>query len=101
MSSEVIFKTFRTYRHPYLYDRHTNSLVRLGEDEYAELASVEKGRLAAEQSVVVAKYQGQGLLMPNVVEKIEHPATAIIESYIKNRMRQLIATSYSTVQSEV
>jgi len=73
-----------------VYDRHTNSLVRLEEDEYAELAQVEKGELSAEDSQVVGKYQEQGLFVPNVVEKIEHPGTAIIESYVNTRMEQLI-----------
>ena len=34
MQCDVIFKTFRTYKHPYVYDRHTNSITMLNEDEY-------------------------------------------------------------------
>jgi len=90
MSRKVIFKTFRTYRNPYLYDRHTNSLISLSEDEYQEVRRVESGDLAEIESKVIAKYQEQGLLIPNVVEEIEHPYTAVIEHCAKNRMRQLI-----------
>lgn len=90
MSIAVIFKTFRTYKHPYVYDRHTNSLVMLTEDEYRELSQVEKGELPHEQSQVIKKYQESGMFKPNVVEKIEHPATEIIEKYIKTRSKQLI-----------
>lgn len=89
MSNAVIFKTFRTYKNPYVYDRHTNSIVTLTEDEYCELAQVERGELLAEQSTVIRKYQESGLFTPNVVEKIEHPGTAIVEQYLKTRMKQL------------
>ena len=33
----IIFKTFRTYAHPYVYDRHTNAVVMLTDGEYVEL----------------------------------------------------------------
>ena len=89
MSKEVIFKTFRTYGHPYVYDRHTNSLVMISEDEVNELLQVEEGKLLPEQSKVVKNYQDYGLFMPNIVDKIEHSGTAIIEQYLKTRMRQL------------
>lgn len=89
MGKEVIFKTFRTYAHPYVYDRHTNSLVMLTDDEFKELREVETGNLPWEQSAVVQRYQSFGLMQPNVVEKIEHPATEIVEQYLTTRMRQL------------
>lgn len=89
MSKAVIFKTFRTYKHPYVYDRHTNSLVILTEDEYHELSQVEKGELREEQSPVIKKYQQFGMFKPNVVEKIEHPWTWIIEHYLETRIQQL------------
>ncbi len=89
MSKDVIFKTFRTYRHPYAYDRHTNSIVMLSETEYDELTKVEKGDLLPEQSHVIKKYQENGLFESNVVEKIEHPRTTIIEQYLETRMKQL------------
>ncbi|SHH84912.1 uncharacterized protein SAMN02745823_01178 [Sporobacter termitidis DSM 10068] len=89
MSNAVIFKTFRTYKHPYVYDRHTDSLLILSEDEYRELLKVEKGELPHEQSPVIKKYQELGILKSNVVEKIEHPGTEIIEHYLKTRMKQL------------
>lgn len=90
MGKEVIFKTFRTYAHPYVYDRHTNSLVMLTDDEFEELREVETGKLPWEQSAVVQRYQSFGLMQPNVVEKIEHPKAKMIEQYLTTRMHQLI-----------
>lgn len=89
MGKEVIFKTFRTYAHPYLYDRHTNSLIMLSDAEYTELRDVETGKLPWGQSQVVHKFQSFGLMQPNVVERIEHPKSKIIEQYLATRMYQL------------
>ena len=90
MPEDIIIKTFKTYKHPYAYDRHTDTLIMLSEDEYSELARVEKGELSCGQSQAVRKYQEQGLFAPNIVEKIEHYGSVIIEQYMNTRMKQLI-----------
>ena len=89
MANEIVFKLFKTYAHPYLYDRHTNSLIRITEDEFNELTAVQKDELECTESHVVKKYQAQGVLTPNVVETIEHPASMILEQYMDTRMKQL------------
>ena len=89
MSNTVIFKTFSTYAHHYVYDRHTNAVVMLTDDEYKELVAVEKGEVAAEESVVIKRYQEQGLFHPNVVQRIEHSGTNRLEAYLKTRTQQL------------
>jgi uncharacterized protein len=89
MSNSIIIKTFRTYGHPYVYDRHTDALVMLNEDEYDELVRCEKGGLPVEQSPVIGRYQQYGMFMPNVVEKIENAGTEKIEHQLKTRMKQL------------
>ena len=90
MANNVIFKLFRTYNHPYLYDRHTNSLAVLSEDEYKELGNVKQGNFPEIESNVIRKYQEYGMMNPNVVEKIEHPLNLLVESYLKNRLNHLI-----------
>ena len=70
MEKSIIFRTFRTYRKNYVYDRHMNAVIAVDEDEFNELRKVEKAELAAEKSAVIAKYQKEGLFKPNVVEKI-------------------------------
>jgi uncharacterized protein len=89
MSKSVIVKTFKTYAHPYAYDRHTHSVIMLTEDEYHEIAQVENGELSPENSGVLKAYQRYGLFMPNAIEKIEHSGTEIIEQYLQTRMKQL------------
>ena len=85
----IIFKTFQTFKHPYLYDRHTNSIVILSKNEYKELKDVENGLLSYDESNVVKKYQNVGMLIPNVITTIEHSSTIPIESYINTRAKQL------------
>ena len=85
----IVFRTVRTYKHPYLYDRHSNLVVMLSEDEYDELARVERGELLAQDSPVVCEYMEQGFLQPNIVRKIEHPMSAVIERYLETRIEQL------------
>lgn len=89
MTVDIIFKTIKTYKNHYVYDRHTNTLVKLDEDEYQELLLVEQGELSCEKSLVIRKYQESGLFTPNVIEKIEHPASTIIEQYMGTRLNQL------------
>ena len=90
MQCDVIFKTFRTYRHPYVYDRHTNLLIMLEEHEYQELVEVERGAITSDRSNVIKRFQSQGYLEPNTVTRIEHSSTSLLDSYVNTRVRQLI-----------
>ena len=87
---KIIFKTFHTYKNAYVYDRHTNAVFAVEEEEYQELRKVEKGELAAEESPVIRKYQQQGLFHPNIVTTIRHPQTDILEHNAEKKLSQLI-----------
>lgn len=86
----IIFKTFKTYRCNYAYDRHTNAVFAVDQEEFEELKKVEEGILPADQSKVIARYQKQGMFQPNVVEKIWHPQTDILEHNAEKRLQHLI-----------
>lgn len=86
----IIFRTFKTYKHYYVYDRHTNSVIEIPYDEYLELQKVETGSLPSTESSTIAKYQIQGLFQPNVVKEIHHPQTDILEHNSQKRLKQLI-----------
>ena len=87
---EIIFKTFSTYKHHYIYDRHTDAIIRLPVNEYNEMQLIEKGELQTTESAVFFKLAKLGLLEPNIIEKIEHPSSVIIEQHLKTRIKQLI-----------
>ena len=90
MAQEIIYKLFKTYKHPYVYDRHTNMLIRLTEQEWEELDKVEKAEMSPLESGVIRKYQEFGAFAPNIVDTIEHPAADISKFAANWRMNQLI-----------
>lgn len=89
-TKSIIFKTYKTYGGYYVYDRHTNSVTALSEEEFEELQAVERGELSPEKSKTIVKYQREGMFVPNVVTEIRHPQTDILEHNAKRRVRQLI-----------
>lgn len=86
----IIFNTLKTYGGYYIYDRHTNSILNVPKEEYLEFKAIQNGTLEAENSALIKKYQQQGLFIPNIVEKIEHPKTHMLEYHVNNRLSQLI-----------
>lgn len=82
----VIYKTFKTARKFYLYDREKDKIITINEDDYNSLNN--NGSLEKEK--VIKKYQRAGYLKDTVLEEIEHPATVFLEHYINNRMQQVI-----------
>ena len=89
-TNPIIFRTYKTYGGYYVYDRHTNSVITLSREEFQELQAVEKGELPTEKSGVIARYQEQGMFVPNVVKEIYHPQTDIMEHNAERRLQQLI-----------
>lgn len=90
MGNKIIIKTFKTRRNNYVYDRFTNSVFLVDNDDFIKLKALEQGKDSEEISEVISKYQGFGLLGENNVKKIEHPATNLIEHMLENRMEHLI-----------
>jgi len=82
-SKSIIFKTYKTYGGYYVYDRHTNSVTALSEEEFGELQAVERGELSPEKSKTIVKYQREGMFVPNVIKEIRHPQTDILEHNAK------------------
>lgn len=90
MDNKIIIKTFKTRQNNYVYDRYTNSVFLIDDDDFIKLKMLEQGKVSEEISEVISKYQCFGLLGENNVKKIEHPATNLIEHMLENRMEHLI-----------
>ncbi len=86
----VILRTFQTYRNQYVYDRHTNSIFAVSPVEFEEFKQVERGILPYDKSAVIAKYQKEGMFLPNVVKKLYHPQSEIVEQNAERLLSQLI-----------
>lgn len=87
--NKYIFKCFKTKNGNYVYDRSTNSILTISEDEYNELKEVSQEKISPENSRVLLKYQNLGAFKENIVKEIEHPATEYLEHYASNRVGQL------------
>ena len=87
---EIIFTLVKTRGGFYVYDRHSNAVIRIPESEFSELRRVKSGELASGDSGVIRKYQGFGMFRPNVVERIRHPKSDIAEYHVDRRIHQMI-----------
>ena len=88
--NNVIFRAFQTYGGKYIYDRHSDAVIAVDDREFTEFCRVERGEVQPSDSSVIQKYQRQGLFLPNIVKKIEHPQTEILEHDAGHKLHQLI-----------
>lgn len=87
---KYIFKCFKTPKKKYVYDRHTNSVFSVSDQEYDEFCKIELGKLSADESKVFQQFQKMGVLQENVIEEIENPGSIFLEHHAENRLYQLI-----------
>ncbi len=85
----IIYKTFKTPLAFYVYDRNTNTILRINQEEYNNLKKAENNSNDI-QPKLLEKFQVKGYLKEDVVEKIEHPQLPILEHYLNHRISQLV-----------
>lgn len=85
----VVIKTFQTPLGCYVYDRSSNMIIRVEEDEYPAFQKLENGKEDDETAALLAKYRGQGICRENVLEKIEHPATQTLSYHLEHRVQKV------------
>jgi len=81
----IIYKTFSTPVYCYVYDRHTNKVLRISEDEYSCLNNPGEMKQA-----VISKFQKKGYLLDHNVTCIEHPLCNFVDHMQKNRLEFLL-----------
>lgn len=85
----IVYQPLRTPGGYYIYDRSVNTIFSVSADEYQEFKRLQDDA-DAERSPVVQHYRQKGLLRPNEVSIIRHPATDILPHYCENRLNYLI-----------
>lgn len=81
---EILYKTFKTPRNYYVYDRTSNKILLITKEDYDVLN---------EKNVSIEflqKFQSKGFLLENKMETVEHPETERIENILQNRMEYLL-----------
>lgn len=80
----IIYKAFRTPLYSYVYDRNTNRILRINEEDYKELNSRNPN------AKVLKKFQKRGFLLEDKLKEIEHPDTKIVEHILDKKMEYLL-----------
>lgn len=86
---KVHIRCFRTPGGNYFYDRFTDSVVGVTEQEYTKLLQVEKQQKVSSDSSL-KRFIDNGLLQEASVSKIEHPETYNIKYLTECRLEDLI-----------
>ena len=85
----AIIKTFSTPGGKYVYDRETNSILSINDEEYAACVKVETGDASAAGQEALHRLTRHGYLKESKLEKIEHHATSMMPYYLDGGLTQL------------
>jgi len=77
-----IYKTFTTKGGFYIYDRSTNSIIKLDKDEFNLLEKKDEDTIRSLRS--------KGYLGDNTIERVRHHDTKHLEEYLNNNIEELI-----------
>ena len=90
MDNQIIFKCFQTPKGCYLYDRYSNSVIRVNAEQYDELVKIEAGLAEPSSSHVINELQEKGICLPGEVEDILHPSTPFLSHLLQHRISDVI-----------
>lgn len=85
----VVIKTFTTPFGNYVFDRGTNRIVSVSEDEYELFKALEVGENNDEITELVKIYRAHGLCKENSLVKVEHPDTSTLQYHLEHRIQKL------------
>ncbi|MCL2189110.1 MAG: Cys-rich peptide radical SAM maturase CcpM [Defluviitaleaceae bacterium] len=85
----VVIKTFKTPGGNYVYDRETNSLLSVSEEEFVACQRIEVGMVSDEDWRILKNYKEQGYFQQSQLQEIIHPSTSILPFQVKKNMSQL------------
>lgn len=83
MTEGIVFKPFKTAGGCYIYDRFSNSIIKISQSEYERFNKAFENDVYDDCEDLFEKYQRKGVLHPSIIEKVENP---IPESVLKERL---------------
>ena len=83
------FVVFSTPKNQYLYDRYSNAIVRITDEESIELSNILDGKILKEESRIYRELQKKGILKEREIEVIEHPETPYLPHLLAHNIEQL------------
>lgn len=85
----VVIKPFFTAFGKYIYDRGTNSILAVDDDEYNSFCRIHQKRPDAKDLELLQLFQEKGYCQENPVEQIEHPQDRFMQFHLKNKIEKL------------
>lgn len=85
----VIYKTIKTYKGIYFYDRDCNKIVPICKEEYLLLNKYGGNAEYIKNDLTLKKYTEAGFLQENAIKEIRHQDTDYIEYYVNGQTKQM------------
>ena len=85
----IVILTFTTPGGKYVYDRETNSLLSVTDEEFPAFQRVETGTASEDDWERLKRYTEQGYLKETCLEEIQHPLTPYMRHHLESQMSQL------------
>jgi len=88
-SLNVVIKPFTTPMGKYIYDRETNSILALNDDEYEAFERIHQKQVNADDKKILKSFQERGFCKESELEKIEHPEDKYLEFHLDNKIEKI------------
>ena len=85
----TIIKTFKTPMCNYIYDRETNSILSVTQEQYEAFCRICKNAQTNEDVKVLNIFQDNGYCKDGIVEHIEHPQDKFLEFHLEKKVQKL------------
>lgn len=86
--SKYVLKCYKSRMGYYVYDRFSNAVFKVSEEEFNNFLNLENGTDHADPEFL-SKYQSEGAFVCNGVEEIEHPQSPYVEYYLSKKLSHL------------
>ncbi len=83
----IVYKAYETYNGKYVYDRSTNQIIAINDDDYTALSKHDENN--TEFIYTINKLRKAGLMVDNTIEIIEHPESSFLEYHINHKTEKI------------
>ena len=84
-----VFKLFSTHQGKYVYDRETNSILRITAEEYDAFKRIESLNSHEGDEAILYSYRSKGYFSESQLENIEHPQDDLLEFHLSKRVEKI------------
>lgn len=84
----IVYKTYETYKGKYVYDRSTNQIIAINDNDYNALNKHEEN--STEFIDTINRLRKLGLMAENAIEIIKHPESKFLEYHLNHKTEKII-----------